>query len=146
MSLPMQILLLRVFADIRISGSDFRAWPTGSLQGVCNEPHKNCRGTTGRDIYLHSKHPQPSFSFLCSRRLRQALGTGGSESRYERQEKENSVRFQLGYVHVYRTDDTGLLSYKDHLPVSEILIGDTNKTGSQVIYRIGPLRCYGDSR
>ncbi|KAG5852888.1 hypothetical protein ANANG_G00067300 [Anguilla anguilla] len=42
------------------------------------------------------------------------------------------------------TDDTGLLSYKEHLPVSEILIGDTNRTGSEVMYRIGPLRCYGD--
>uniref|UniRef100_A0A8C7S7D7 Contactin associated protein-like 5a n=1 Tax=Oncorhynchus mykiss TaxID=8022 RepID=A0A8C7S7D7_ONCMY len=37
-----------------------------------------------------------------------------------------------------------LLSYKEHLPVSEIVIGDTNRTGSEALYRIGPLRCYGD--
>ncbi|KAM9347809.1 contactin-associated protein-like 5 [Symphorus nematophorus] len=41
-------------------------------------------------------------------------------------------------------NDTGVLSYKDHLPVSQIVIGDTNRTGSEAIYRIGPLRCYGD--
>ncbi|XP_048854339.1 LOW QUALITY PROTEIN: contactin-associated protein-like 5 [Brienomyrus brachyistius] len=41
-------------------------------------------------------------------------------------------------------NDTGVLSYKDHLPVSEISIGDTNRTDSEAIYRIGPLRCHGD--
>ncbi|TMS06629.1 Contactin-associated protein-like 5, partial [Larimichthys crocea] len=41
-------------------------------------------------------------------------------------------------------NDTGVLSYKDHLPVSHIIIGDTNRTGSEAIYHIGPLRCYGD--
>lgn len=46
----------------------------------------------------------------------------------------------------WRANDTGVLSYKEHLPVSEIVIGDTNRTGSEALYRIGPLRCYGDSR
>ncbi|XP_066503685.1 contactin-associated protein-like 5 [Hoplias malabaricus] len=41
-------------------------------------------------------------------------------------------------------NDTGLLSYKDHLPLSEIAIGDTNRTGSEALFQIGPLRCYGD--
>ncbi|XP_071340826.1 contactin-associated protein-like 5 isoform X2 [Trachinotus anak] len=41
-------------------------------------------------------------------------------------------------------NDTGVLSYKDHLPVRHMVIGDTNRTGSEAIYRIGPLRCYGD--
>ncbi|XP_077946747.1 contactin-associated protein-like 5 [Gasterosteus aculeatus] len=41
-------------------------------------------------------------------------------------------------------NDTGVLSYKDHLPVSQIVIGDTNRTGSQAVHRVGPLRCYGD--
>lgn len=45
-----------------------------------------------------------------------------------------------------RANDTGVLSYKDHLPVSQIVIGDTNRTGSQAVYHVGPLRCYGDSR
>lgn len=45
-----------------------------------------------------------------------------------------------------RANDTGVLSYKDHLPVSQIVIGDTNRTGSQAVHRVGPLRCYGDSR
>ncbi|XP_062868407.1 contactin-associated protein-like 5 [Trichomycterus rosablanca] len=41
-------------------------------------------------------------------------------------------------------NDTGLLSYKDHLPLSEIAIGDTNRTNSQALFHIGPLRCSGD--
>uniref|UniRef100_A0A4W6E2C4 Contactin associated protein-like 5a n=1 Tax=Lates calcarifer TaxID=8187 RepID=A0A4W6E2C4_LATCA len=41
-------------------------------------------------------------------------------------------------------NDSGILSFKDHLPVSQIVIGDTSRTGSEVIYHIGPLRCYGD--
>ncbi|XP_036395954.1 contactin-associated protein-like 5 [Megalops cyprinoides] len=41
-------------------------------------------------------------------------------------------------------NDTGILSFKDHLPVSEIAIGDTNRTGSEAVFRIGSLRCYGD--
>lgn len=45
-----------------------------------------------------------------------------------------------------RANDTGVLSYKDHLPVSQIVIGDTDRTGSQAVYLVGPLRCYGDSR
>uniref|UniRef100_A0A3B5MF64 Uncharacterized protein n=1 Tax=Xiphophorus couchianus TaxID=32473 RepID=A0A3B5MF64_9TELE len=44
------------------------------------------------------------------------------------------------------TNDTGILSYKDHLPVSQIVIGDTNRTGSQAVYHVGSLRCYGDNR
>uniref|UniRef100_A0AAQ4RDM9 Contactin associated protein-like 5a n=1 Tax=Gasterosteus aculeatus aculeatus TaxID=481459 RepID=A0AAQ4RDM9_GASAC len=44
----------------------------------------------------------------------------------------------------YTANDTGVLSYKDHLPVSQIVIGDTNRTGSQAVHRVGPLRCYGD--
>uniref|UniRef100_A0A673K934 Contactin-associated protein-like 5 n=1 Tax=Sinocyclocheilus rhinocerous TaxID=307959 RepID=A0A673K934_9TELE len=41
-------------------------------------------------------------------------------------------------------NDTGVLSYKDHLPLSEIAIGDTNRTNSQAELQIGQLRCYGN--
>ncbi|KAM7380979.1 hypothetical protein PAMP_004242 [Pampus punctatissimus] len=41
-------------------------------------------------------------------------------------------------------NDTGVLSNKDHLPLSHIVIGDTNRTDSEAVYRVGPLRCYGD--
>uniref|UniRef100_A0A8C1QDI3 Contactin associated protein-like 5b n=1 Tax=Cyprinus carpio TaxID=7962 RepID=A0A8C1QDI3_CYPCA len=44
----------------------------------------------------------------------------------------------------YEENDTGVLSYKEHLPVTEILIGDTNRSGSEAIYRVGSLHCYGD--
>ncbi|XP_069790956.1 contactin-associated protein-like 5 isoform X2 [Narcine bancroftii] len=42
------------------------------------------------------------------------------------------------------TNDTVLLSYKDLLPVTQIIIGDTNRTNSKAAYKLGPLRCYGD--
>ncbi|XP_072326178.1 contactin-associated protein-like 5 isoform X1 [Scyliorhinus torazame] len=42
------------------------------------------------------------------------------------------------------TNDTGHLSYKDHLPVTQIIIGDTDRTNSEAAYKLGPLRCYGD--
>ncbi|XP_078259443.1 contactin-associated protein-like 5 [Rhinoraja longicauda] len=42
------------------------------------------------------------------------------------------------------TNDTGVLSHKDHLPVTQIIIGDTNRTNSEAAYKLGPLRCHGD--
>ncbi len=43
-----------------------------------------------------------------------------------------------------RRDDSGLLVYKDHLPVSQVAVGDTNRPGSEAKLTVGPLRCYGD--
>ncbi|XP_054642164.1 contactin-associated protein-like 5 isoform X1 [Dunckerocampus dactyliophorus] len=42
------------------------------------------------------------------------------------------------------TNDTGVLSFRDHLPVSQVVIGDIGRAGSQAVYHVGPLRCYGD--
>ncbi|XP_075037222.1 contactin-associated protein-like 5 [Mixophyes fleayi] len=42
------------------------------------------------------------------------------------------------------TNDTGFLAFKDHLPVSQIVITDINRPGSEVAWKVGPLRCYGD--
>ncbi|XP_069472865.1 contactin-associated protein-like 5 isoform X2 [Ambystoma mexicanum] len=42
-------------------------------------------------------------------------------------------------------NDTGLLTYKEHLPVAQIVITDTNRSNSEAAWRVGPLRCYGDS-
>ncbi|XP_051003187.1 contactin-associated protein-like 5 [Acomys russatus] len=42
------------------------------------------------------------------------------------------------------TNDTGVLSFKDHLPVTQIIITDTNRSNSEATWRIGPLRCHGD--
>lgn len=47
---------------------------------------------------------------------------------------------------VFRENDTGLLSYKEHLPVTEIVVGDTNRSGSEAVYRVGSLQCHGDSK
>ncbi|CAH8495689.1 unnamed protein product [Schistosoma rodhaini] len=43
--------------------------------------------------------------------------------------------------------DTGLLQFKDHLPVMEVRFGDTGgiNDDKRAIYRVGPLRCYGDT-
>ncbi|XP_026006116.1 contactin-associated protein-like 2b [Astatotilapia calliptera] len=42
-------------------------------------------------------------------------------------------------------EDSGLLVYKDHLPVSQVVVGDTSRAGSEAKLTIGPLRCRGDS-
>ncbi|XP_072544922.1 contactin-associated protein-like 2a [Salminus brasiliensis] len=41
-------------------------------------------------------------------------------------------------------EDSGLLVYKDHLPVSQVAVGDTNRPGSEAKLTVGPLRCQGD--
>ncbi|KAF6078468.1 hypothetical protein HJG60_009265 [Phyllostomus discolor] len=43
------------------------------------------------------------------------------------------------------TNDTGFLSYKEHLPVTKIVITDTGRPHSEAAYRLGPLLCRGDS-
>lgn len=45
-----------------------------------------------------------------------------------------------------RTNDTGFLSYKEHLPVTEIVITDTDRPNSEAAYRLGPLLCRGDRK
>ncbi|KAG7236667.1 hypothetical protein INR49_000648, partial [Caranx melampygus] len=41
-------------------------------------------------------------------------------------------------------EDAGLLVYKDHLPVSQVVVGDTGRAGSEAKLTVGPLRCQGD--
>uniref|UniRef100_A0A8C2KBZ4 Contactin associated protein like 3 n=1 Tax=Cyprinus carpio TaxID=7962 RepID=A0A8C2KBZ4_CYPCA len=43
------------------------------------------------------------------------------------------------------SNDSGLLSHKEHLPVRALTVGDINRSGSEAAYRVGPLQCYGDS-
>ncbi|XP_040921380.1 contactin-associated protein-like 2a [Toxotes jaculatrix] len=42
-------------------------------------------------------------------------------------------------------EDSGLLIYKEHLPVSQVAVGDTNRPGSMAKLTVGPLRCQGDN-
>uniref|UniRef100_A0A8C4GYN5 Contactin associated protein 2 n=1 Tax=Dicentrarchus labrax TaxID=13489 RepID=A0A8C4GYN5_DICLA len=42
-------------------------------------------------------------------------------------------------------EDSGLLIYKEHLPVSQVAVGDTNRPGSEAKLTVGPLRCQGDN-
>uniref|UniRef100_A0AAY4AQI3 Contactin associated protein 2 n=1 Tax=Denticeps clupeoides TaxID=299321 RepID=A0AAY4AQI3_9TELE len=41
-------------------------------------------------------------------------------------------------------EDSGVLMYKDHLPVSHMVVGDTSRPGSEAKLTVGPLRCQGD--
>uniref|UniRef100_A0A665V546 Contactin-associated protein-like 2 n=1 Tax=Echeneis naucrates TaxID=173247 RepID=A0A665V546_ECHNA len=41
-------------------------------------------------------------------------------------------------------EDAGLLVYKDHLPVSQVVVGDTSRSGSEAKVTVGPLKCQGD--
>lgn len=45
-----------------------------------------------------------------------------------------------------RAEDSGLLTHKDSLPVWSLMLGDTQRPGSEAAYRVGPLRCHGDSK
>ncbi|GAA6088718.1 contactin-associated protein-like 2b [Tachysurus ichikawai] len=42
------------------------------------------------------------------------------------------------------SEDAGVLMYKDHLPVTQVLVGDTQRSGSEAKITVGPLRCHGD--
>ncbi|KAH0628197.1 hypothetical protein JD844_009052 [Phrynosoma platyrhinos] len=44
------------------------------------------------------------------------------------------------------TNDTGLLTYKEHLPVTKMFITDTERPNSEAAYKLGPLLCYGDRK
>lgn len=43
-----------------------------------------------------------------------------------------------------RRTDKGLLTFVDHLPVTQVVIGDTNRSSSEAQFFLRPLRCYGD--
>ncbi|XP_034035381.1 contactin-associated protein-like 4 [Thalassophryne amazonica] len=42
------------------------------------------------------------------------------------------------------TNDSGLLTDKETLPVRSLVLGDMQRAGSEAAYKVGPLRCYGD--
>ncbi|XP_069564962.1 contactin-associated protein-like 4 isoform X1 [Brachyistius frenatus] len=42
------------------------------------------------------------------------------------------------------TEDSGLLTRKENLPVRSLVLGDLQRPGSEAAYRVGPLRCHGD--
>ncbi|KAK5889491.1 hypothetical protein CesoFtcFv8_015492 [Champsocephalus esox] len=42
------------------------------------------------------------------------------------------------------TEDSGLLTHKESLPVRSLLLGDVRRPGSEAAYSVGPLRCHGD--
>ncbi|KAI1242965.1 Contactin-associated protein-like 2, partial [Lamprotornis superbus] len=42
--------------------------------------------------------------------------------------------------------DSGMLSYKEHLPVSQVVVGDLDRPGSEAKVSVGPVRCQGDPK
>ncbi|XP_008432146.1 contactin-associated protein-like 4 isoform X1 [Poecilia reticulata] len=42
------------------------------------------------------------------------------------------------------TEDSGLVTHKESLPVRSLVVGDLQRPGSEAAYMVGPLRCYGD--
>ncbi|KAM4556058.1 contactin-associated protein-like 4 [Fundulus diaphanus] len=42
------------------------------------------------------------------------------------------------------TEDSGLVTNKESIPVRSLVLGDVQRPGSEAMYRVGPLRCYGD--
>lgn len=45
-----------------------------------------------------------------------------------------------------RTEDSGLLTHKETLPVRSLVLGDIQRPGSEAVYRVGPLQCHGDRK
>lgn len=39
-----------------------------------------------------------------------------------------------------------MLSYKEHLPVSQVVVGDLDRAGSEAKVSVGPVRCQGDRK
>ncbi|XP_068590882.1 contactin-associated protein-like 4 [Cebidichthys violaceus] len=42
------------------------------------------------------------------------------------------------------TEDSGLLTHEESLPVRSLVLGDIQRPESEAAYRVGPLSCYGD--
>ncbi|XP_047446581.1 contactin-associated protein-like 4 isoform X2 [Mugil cephalus] len=42
------------------------------------------------------------------------------------------------------TEDSGLVTHKENLPVRSLVLGDIQRPESEAAYRVGPLRCHGD--
>ncbi|XP_054599173.1 contactin-associated protein-like 4 isoform X1 [Nothobranchius furzeri] len=42
------------------------------------------------------------------------------------------------------SEDSGLLTHKESLPVRALVLGDVQRPGSEAAYRVGPVHCYGD--
>ncbi|XP_027147664.1 contactin-associated protein-like 4 isoform X1 [Larimichthys crocea] len=42
------------------------------------------------------------------------------------------------------TEDSGMLTHKESLPVKSLVLGDIQRPGSEAAYRVGPLSCHGD--
>lgn len=52
--------------------------------------------------------------------------------------------FSLFFIFGLRREDAGVLMYKDHLPVTQVVVGDARRSGSEAKLTVGPLRCQGD--
>ncbi|CAJ1073054.1 contactin-associated protein-like 4 [Xyrichtys novacula] len=42
------------------------------------------------------------------------------------------------------TEDSGLITHKESLPVRSLVLGDVQRPGSEAAFRVGPLKCHGD--
>lgn len=57
-----------------------------------------------------------------------------------------SIILPLHRVCFTRKEDAGMLMYKDHLPVNQVVVGDIHRSGSEAKLTVGPLRCQGDRK
>ncbi|XP_069490520.1 contactin-associated protein 1 [Ambystoma mexicanum] len=91
------------------------------------------------------------FSFWMGRRNERHFYWGGASPGVQRCAcgmEKNCADPQLfcncDTEHLLWRYDKGLLNYRDHLPVTQVVVGDTNRTSSEAWFSVGPLRCYGD--
>lgn len=59
---------------------------------------------------------------------------------------DTDIKILTSSMWLFRYSDKGYLDFRDHLPVRKVVVGDTNRTGSEAQFTVGPLRCHGDSK
>lgn len=86
------------------------------------------------------------YSFVCANIARNILGLKCNKDYCLFYNYINQSNFKNLLLLFFRTNDTGFLSYKEHLPVTKIVITDTGRPHSEAAYKLGPLLCRGDSK
>ncbi|MGH0141500.1 UNVERIFIED_CONTAM: hypothetical protein FKN15_068497 [Acipenser sinensis] len=101
-------------------------------------------------VYCNMQDGHP-FGFWIGRNQERHFYWGGSFPGIEKcgcgiAKSCSDARFYCNCDADYRqwSYDKGLLNYVDHLPVMQVVVGDTNRTASEAQFTVGPLRCYGD--
>lgn len=122
--------------DLLVTGSVVKTWVT--ITGVERSERSKC-------VAALSTKPAPIPSFNATVML--TIDNGERKTRWAGlvcicDSNDEVLTLPLWR---FRYSDKGYLDFRDHLPVRKVVVGDTNRTGSEAHFSVGPLRCHGDS-